>query len=299
MRDLQRIRELARQMQGVTDAPWPTGDVDDDVSDAWLHELESAGRWIRTRTTQLGMLRPDADECRLLLGTEEGRRLAEDLAEDLDLSALYDEAASGDRATLEDARKAMRSRVLGDTALPTIVPVLEVRTAMTATERAVPVRTDGGAAIVGKDALIAAQIYDARVSRDGLLVALGHVLPRKDASPATPALVLVGIGGLADVRVEELSLEPVQALATAAVVEPKSYPGWPALSRADAAWPLWDQRRDIDELALRALRSIKEQRFSDAYACIDAIGCGESEALDSLAGILRDAVRSLEASARD
>ncbi len=67
----------------------PAAQVDDAPSDAALEALAAAGRWIWARTDECGRLRPAAAECRTLLASEAGRRLADELADWIDLSALY------------------------------------------------------------------------------------------------------------------------------------------------------------------------------------------------------------------
>jgi len=120
MRDLDLIRQLVREHQAGSRPPSLTAadDVGPDslVGDPWRDEaayeaelvaLEEVGRWIAARRDALGRLRPTLEECHRLLASKRGSRLAEDIAEEIDLSALYEEALE-QPISLEDTRQELQ-----------------------------------------------------------------------------------------------------------------------------------------------------------------------------------------------
>lgn len=292
MRDIQRIRELTWHMLQQAPSRQPPSALDDATSDATLEQLGAAGDWIRRRTNESGYLSPSADECRRLLATAAGRRLAADLAEDLDLLVLFAESPP-EGATLEQARRVMRMRLLRGAAVVGAAPAASVVCAQVAASHAVPLRNDDGAPLVGKDALIALDVIDARVSADGALVALGHVY-RASNGTTEPALLLVAETGVDAFRVDGCELESGQRSATIALVEARSYPAWPSLLHGATALDIGNTPGEVDVLALGALQALKLRRFNAAHAYIDGIGCGESTTLDALATVLRNAARDLQ-----
>lgn len=82
------IRAIAREILAARAATEVDAGCVDDDDDYDLTALAQAGAWIRTRTDAFGRVRLTGDEAARLVATQEGRRVAAALAEDLDLGAL-------------------------------------------------------------------------------------------------------------------------------------------------------------------------------------------------------------------
>lgn len=265
------VRALARWLVRRADHAEVRSRHDDDprAFDMLVAPLERAGRWLAAHRDGRGRLVLDAEEAKRLVATEQGRALRDELAEDLDLSALFDDAMED--VTLDDARRAWRQVMLQRHAKPKPKP-FESEAGVT-----LPLAAASSAALLltGPRALIWADWHDVRLLLDGTLLALGIVPASSDGQGAQAVLLVAHASSVGDLDVDGQTL-PAQAAAHAfALLHVGASDRWPVVTRHGAELGAWDGDDAIAQLTLRLLQALRDDEsavIADILAALQDAG---------------------------